>query len=69
MLRGLEGEDWRRVRQVVAEVHSTELLESVRAMLEAHYSRVTVVQDDNMGGSQLYLVYATLPVASDPAGR
>ena len=61
MLQGLEAEDWPCIRQIVAEVHSRELLEAVTAMLEQHYTRVTIEQDRKLANSHLFLVYATHP--------
>jgi hypothetical protein len=59
VLKGLCDEDWCKVKQLVVEVHSRELLAEVEALVRPHFDRVVVEQGANMHCSQLYLLYAT----------
>jgi hypothetical protein len=59
VLRGINPEDWDRVRQVAIEVHDTEgRLRRIVSMLEGAGFRVVAEQDDLYEGSIMYNVYA-----------
>ena len=64
-LRGLAPGDWERIEQVVAEVHSRELLAEVGAILGEHGFHLAVddfvvVEEDGAGpGVAVFMVYAT----------
>ena len=59
VLRGISPACWTNVKQLVVEVHSTELLEEVRALVVPHFDRVVVEKDSSLAASELYLLYAT----------
>jgi hypothetical protein len=59
VLQGLTSEsDWARVRQLVVEVHSEELLVQVEALARQHFDLVEVDQDKHMQHTQLYMLHA-----------
>ena len=59
VLRGIEAPDWRRIRQVVVEVHDEAgRLAAIVAMLEQHGFMTTTAQDPIMRGTAVWLVYA-----------
>jgi FkbM family methyltransferase len=65
VLKGLGEEDWKKVRQIVIEVHDIGgRLDEVTAMLEARGYRVEAEQDDMYEGSVLYNLYAVRRVAA-----
>ena len=60
MLRGVKGEDWPRIRQLVAEVHDVDgQLEAVRDLLvtRAGFRSCVVDQDRQLTGSTLCNVH------------
>lgn len=59
VLEGVHDADWAVVRQAVIEVHSAELLVQVEGILKRRFSRVSVLQDKHMQGSELFIVYAS----------
>ncbi|MFL6201612.1 MAG: amino acid adenylation domain-containing protein, partial [Thermoanaerobaculia bacterium] len=62
VLRGLDEEDWPKVRQVVLEVHDVEgRLETVKSLLSGHGFRLTVEQDESLQQTRLYNIYAVRP--------
>ena len=64
VLAGLGEEDWRKVRQVVLEVHDVEgRLAQVLALLERHGFAVAAEQDLELSGTALYNLYARRPAA------
>lgn len=70
VLRGIEEEDWPRIRQVVMEVHDLSgRLAEVSRFLEARGFRVAVEQDEAVEGSILYNLFAVSRTAPprDPA--
>jgi len=59
VLRGLGPADWRRVRQIVMEVHDLDgRLAEVTALLDRHGFHVVVEQDPLLKGSILYNLFA-----------
>ena len=58
VLKGLGSEEWKRIKQLVVEVHSSELLVTVRVMVSPHFDRVSVEQDASLVGSELFLLRA-----------
>lgn len=59
VLRGIEEEDWPRIRQIVVEVHDiNDRLGSIRAMLEQRGYEVAIEQDDHYQNSILYNLFA-----------
>ena len=61
ILKGIAAEDWRRIRQIVMEVHDTTgtVLPEVRAMLERNGFRLTAVEEPGLlHGSGLFNLYA-----------
>ncbi len=63
VLRGIAGEDWPKIRQIVLEIHSEELLREAVALLEERGYRVAA--DDFIsageGMNSVYMVYAVHP--------
>lgn len=59
VLRGIKEDDWRRIRQIVAEVHDMDgRLKRITNLLEQHGYNVVVDQDSLYVGSVMYLIYA-----------
>jgi hypothetical protein len=59
VLEGLREEDWRRVMQIVIEVHDHGgRVEHIRRLLAARGFEIHVVQDDHYEGSEMYNLYA-----------
>jgi FkbM family methyltransferase len=59
VLRGIEPEDWPRVRQVVTEVHDEDgRLADICALLEDNGFEVVTDQEPNRKGSSSFVVYA-----------
>ncbi|MEM7354909.1 MAG: FkbM family methyltransferase, partial [Acidobacteriota bacterium] len=75
VLEGLAEDDWPKIRQVILEVHSRELLAATRALLEAHGFRIAVDELMSLDGAseseslRVYMVYATRPEAEAETGR
>ena len=73
VLRGIRPEHWDRIRQLVVEVHTRELLQEVTALLEQRALAFTVHEAihippaDGRAGVYLYLVYAFHPAQRRPA--
>jgi amino acid adenylation domain-containing protein/FkbM family methyltransferase len=68
VLRGLDEEDWPKIRQVVLEVHDVEgRLEAVQALLARHGFRMTVEQDASLQQTGLYNIYGVRPEAAGNA--
>lgn len=71
VLRGIEAEDWGRIRQIVIEVHDIGgRLETIRALLADRGFGLAVEQDDMYEGSPMYNIYAVrrgAARAGDPA--
>jgi FkbM family methyltransferase len=66
--RGINNADWKKIRQVVLEVHDFDgRLGEVTALLESKGFRLVVEQDDFYEGSILYNVYAIKPQAAGEA--
>jgi amino acid adenylation domain-containing protein/FkbM family methyltransferase len=62
VLRGLDDDDWPKVRQVVAEVHDVDgRLAAVAELLESHGFRVATEQDPTLAGTRLWNLYAVRP--------
>ena len=62
ILRGLDPQDWSRIRQIVIEVHDTtgSVLPEVRALLAQHDFEITGLDEEHLlHGSGLFNVYAT----------
>ena len=59
VLRGIEEEDWPKIRQIVIEVHDLGgRLDEIRGLLEARGYAVAVEQDDHYEDSILYNLFA-----------
>jgi amino acid adenylation domain-containing protein/FkbM family methyltransferase len=66
VLEGILEEDWRKIRQVVVEVHDAEgRLARVKSLLEGHGFEFVVEQDEWLRGTELFNVYARRP--AEPA--
>jgi amino acid adenylation domain-containing protein/FkbM family methyltransferase len=70
VLRGINEEDWRKIAQVVLEVHDTGgRLQAVTSLLEAHGFRLHVDQYLAFENTGLYNVYAIHPARAARPGR
>ena len=70
VLLGIDEPDWRRIAQVVAEVHDEDgRLGAVREMLDDHGFGVVVDQDPVMLGTEVHMVYARRETRQTPRGR
>src|ERR1043165_1917149 len=59
VLLGIEEEDWKKIRQIVVEVHDFDgRLERISAQLKHHGYRVVMEQDQMYQGSLMYNLYA-----------
>ncbi|MBD3307338.1 amino acid adenylation domain-containing protein [candidate division KSB3 bacterium] len=68
VLRGIQDEDWPKIKQVVIEVHDTEgQLETVTQCLETQGFTVAAEQDTLLQNTRLYTVYARRPGSSQDA--
>ncbi|HEU0299134.1 MAG TPA: FkbM family methyltransferase, partial [Longimicrobium sp.] len=66
VLRGVEPEDWARIRQVVVEVHDEDgRLARVVALLEARGFRVAVEQEAELAQTRQFDVYAVRPETAE----
>ncbi len=62
VLAGIAAHDWPRIKQVVVEVHDKQgRLAAIRELLERQGFAVAVQQDELLGGTELYNVYAVHP--------
>lgn len=61
ILRGIEEQDWPKIRQVVMEVHDAESLEVVRQILTTHGFQITVEQEGQFAQSGVFNCFATRP--------
>ncbi|HEU5132300.1 MAG TPA: FkbM family methyltransferase, partial [Pyrinomonadaceae bacterium] len=67
VLRGIDSDDWNRIKQVVLEVHDRKGSESegraeeIRELLQTHGFAVVVEQDELLSGTDRYNVYAVRP--------
>lgn len=67
VLRGIEPEDWRKIRQVVMEAHdergrgSEGRVSEITALLESHGFEVVTEQDQVMAGTDRHNLYARRP--------
>jgi FkbM family methyltransferase len=63
VLLGIDEEDWKKIRQIVIEVHDFEgRVERIIAQLKQYEYRVAVEQDQMYEGSLMYNLYAIRPV-------
>jgi FkbM family methyltransferase len=73
VLRGIDDDDWHRIRQIVIEVHDLDgRLDEVTELLRGRGYRVAVEQDEAVRGSVLYNLFAVRAsgdVAPDPSAR
>ena len=68
VLAGLEDEDWKKVRQIVMEVHDVGgLREQVTALLEKRGFEVVARQEDLLEDTDLYKLFAIAPRAKKTA--
>lgn len=60
VLQGIEAKDWDKIGQVVAEVYNADgRVAKVKKLLEGKgFTRITVKEDDAVGGANLYNVFA-----------
>lgn len=59
IVRGIDDDDWPRIRQMVMEVHDSDgRVADLTALLESHGFRVTVEQDELYEGSDIFNLYA-----------
>ncbi|HEX8189578.1 MAG TPA: amino acid adenylation domain-containing protein [Pyrinomonadaceae bacterium] len=69
VLRGIDEGDWRKIKQIVIEVHDTGgRLAQVEALLEGHGYKYVVEQDASMEATGLYNVYAIHPTRGGGRG-
>ncbi|MDQ2699938.1 MAG: FkbM family methyltransferase [Actinomycetota bacterium] len=61
VLDGIGDADWPRIRQVSAEVHSDELLESMNERLHDQGFQTRVEQDPQLTGTPIRMLYAVRP--------
>lgn len=64
VLEGIEEADWPRIRQVVAEIHGDDLLESAVTRLESKGFSVAVDQDESLTGTDVRLIYGRRKASS-----
>jgi amino acid adenylation domain-containing protein/FkbM family methyltransferase/non-ribosomal peptide synthase protein (TIGR01720 family) len=65
VLKGIEPDDWKRVKQIVAEVHASETLEAILELLVREGYVYTVEQDPLLEDTDVCWVYATRQANSD----
>ncbi len=59
VLAGIEDEDWKKIRQIVIEVHDMEgRLQTVVSLLKAHGYELTINEDSSLREVGLYNIYA-----------
>ncbi|MBI4860198.1 MAG: FkbM family methyltransferase, partial [Candidatus Riflebacteria bacterium] len=69
VLRGLSGQDWPKVRQLVVEVHDDQGdLAAIVDLLEARGFETAVEQESSLSSTRLSNVYARRPGAAGPPG-
>lgn len=59
VLRGIEEDDWPKIRQISAEIHEDGLLKRIGELLAAHSFDIVVEQDPQLEGTPIRLLYAT----------
>ncbi len=65
---GIATEDWSRIRQVVVEVHDVaDRLERITGLLESQGFEVTLEQDDTLGETGIFHLYAARPATGHRA--
>lgn len=75
VLRGIDGEDWERIDQIVLEAHGDpskgggERIAEIRALLAEHGFAVQVEQDELLSGTDRYNLYAVHPRAGARTGK
>jgi amino acid adenylation domain-containing protein/FkbM family methyltransferase/non-ribosomal peptide synthase protein (TIGR01720 family) len=65
VLKGIEPDDWKKVKQIVAEVHARETLEAMLGLLVREGYVYTVEQDPLLEDTDVCWVYATRQMNSD----
>lgn len=64
VLRGIEEDDWSKIRQIILEVHDRHgRLETIKSLLARHDFHVVVDQDRLLENTELYNLYATKPIS------
>jgi natural product biosynthesis luciferase-like monooxygenase protein/amino acid adenylation domain-containing protein/FkbM family methyltransferase len=69
VLSGIDAQDWRKIKQIVIEVHTRELLEQIVPLLKRHRYQVavdtvtSVEATTDTAGVQVYNLYAIAPAA------
>lgn len=58
VLKGLQDDSWKKIRQVVAEVHEKNL-DQVEMLCRRHFSRVILEQAPDMKGTSLWMMYCS----------
>ena len=58
VLRGVDQDDWSRIKQAVLEVHSEPALTEIELLLRRHGFGVVIDQDPIMRGTPIHMVYA-----------
>jgi len=59
VLRGIKDDDWRRVKQIVLEVHDMDgRLQEIKSLLESHGFEIAWEQDELYSGTVMYNLYA-----------
>jgi FkbM family methyltransferase len=63
VLRGIQEEDWKKIKQIVIEVHDAdgEMLRCVVALLEQHGYQLVVEQEDVLKEARFHNIYARRP--------
>jgi FkbM family methyltransferase len=62
VLHGINHEDWKKIKQVVVEVHDKDgRLQIIRDLFEGHGFQVAIEQDELLRGTELFNLYAVHP--------
>jgi amino acid adenylation domain-containing protein/non-ribosomal peptide synthase protein (TIGR01720 family)/FkbM family methyltransferase len=70
VLNGIRTEDWKKIRQLVIEVHDTgSRLDEITEILRGHGYRFVVEQDPSQTNTDLYNIYAVHPGRTHKATR
>ncbi|VEN73033.1 hypothetical protein EPICR_100079 [Candidatus Desulfarcum epimagneticum] len=59
ILRGIKTDDWKKIHQIVMEIHSKKLLDQIIALLKAKNYTLNAIQDTFAENSELFMLYAS----------
>ncbi len=59
VLEGIADSDWERIRQLAIEVHGADVLAQIERSMSTRGYRVTIEQEEELRGSDLFMLYAT----------